>query len=47
MKCEHCKADIPEPTELPAFSLWIGDSFQGERLGFFCDDNCHDKWWNQ
>jgi len=44
MCCEWCHTETSVDT---AISIWIGDeSFQGERLGFFCNDDCLDKWWN-
>jgi len=43
MKCEHCGKEVPNLDEY----IWIEDaSFQGERMVFFCDNDCLSDWWN-
>lgn len=44
MVCEQCGKENLDPDI--ATSIWIADeSFQQERLGFFCGDMCLDNWW--
>jgi len=44
MLCEQCTKEIKEIDNVP--SIWVADdSFQGEHLAFFCNDNCLVLWW--
>jgi len=42
--CGYCGSDISNLDE--AASIWVGDqSFQDERMAFFCNEDCIAKWW--
>lgn len=45
VRCEHCGEKIEhEPDRIHIEDL---DEPSGERVAYFCDDFCLDKWWNQ